>query len=93
MAVPYSRAAAAARAYAMTLPRSLGTSIFAVLLPLEQLFHGVFVLVIEFLGVELTRLRLNDVGREVQHILCYLRLGNVFEILIFFPNLIGGNAT
>jgi hypothetical protein len=34
--------------------------LFAVLFLLEQLFHGNFVLVLEFLGIELTCLRLND---------------------------------
>jgi hypothetical protein len=54
----------------------------------EQLFHGIFVLVLEFLGIELARFRLNDVRCKVEHILCDLRLGNVVEILFFLPNLI-----
>jgi hypothetical protein len=56
--------------------RSLGASIFSPsLLPLQQLLQRIFVLVLKFVRLKMSRLGFDDMGSQFQHVLWNFCLG------------------
>src|SRR5438132_10878921 len=55
--------------------------LLAVLFFLQQLFQRILVLVLEFLGIEISFLGVNDMRRQLKHVGRHLLVFNVVEIV------------
>ena len=73
--------------------RSFGAlDLLALLLLLQQFLQCVLVAVLEFLGIEVSLLGLDDVGREIEHVLRDLLVFDIVEIVLLVCGLRTGSA-
>src|SRR6516165_4870776 len=64
-------------------------NLLARLFLLQEIDQSVFVAILELRWVKVTRLRLYDVGSQIEHFLRQFQLRDVLEIWLLVPNLVG----